>query len=330
MLASGASDLGSNPNGVNNRPKKAFILLCAFSKYMQREYLFVITSGLLSGLIVFGGQIFSYLGLSLFEISFLLYIFTIPLLLPFVLLRKQSRFKKEMLPIWILFGLSTAFAILAQFGALVLGVQVAVVVLLLYTQPLWTILFSKFFLKENVGKIEAIACALVIGGTVFLVNPFAITSNNWIGLLVALMGGICLSAWVITGSIASKKKADPIATKFFASSFMLAFLFVFFFLLGFFIKDPKIVSFSLNWPIQIWFYILLFNVFAETINHLCYLKGVEKVLTADAGIILLLEPVVGALLAVIFLGQMLTTPIIVGGALILIANYLVITKENKK
>lgn len=298
---------------------------------MKREHLFVMASGILSGFIVFGGKIFSDMGLSLFEISFLLCIFAVPLLLPFILLRKESAFKKEMLPYWLLFALAATLTVLCQFGAVVLGVPVAIVVLLLYTQPLWTTLFSKFFLKENVRKIEAIACALVIAGTVFVANPFdAALYTNWFGLLVALAGGLCLSFWIITGSIASKKKGDPIATVFFEKAFSIVFLLALFPILTFFTRDPKIVSFSFNWPLQIWGLILAYTIFAEVINHLCYVKGTQKVSTADAGIIMLLEPVAGAILAAVFLSQALTATTIFGGALILAANYLVVTQQNKQ
>lgn len=298
---------------------------------MRREHLFVIISGILSGFIVFGGNVFSDLGLSLFEISFLLYVFAIPLLLPFVLFRKESAFKKEMLPYWLLFSIATTLTVLCQFGAVILGVPVAIVVLLLYTQPLWTTLFSKFFLKEPIGKIGAIACALVIAGAIFVANPFQVDlGKNWFGLFVALAGGISLSAWIITGSVASKKKGDPFATTFFELLFMIIFISLFFPMLTLFTNDPKIVHFSFNWPIQIWALIFLYTLFAEVINHICYIKGTQKISTADAGIIMLLEPISGALLATLFLGQALTVTTIIGGALMLCANYLVISRKSKQ
>jgi drug/metabolite transporter (DMT)-like permease len=55
---------------------------------------------------------------------------------------------------------------------------------------------------------------------------------------------------------------------------------------------------------------------------------VKKVPTIEAGIILLIEPISGALLATIFLGQQITLNIVIGGFLILLANYLVLTKSK--
>ena len=80
----------------------------------------------------------------------------------------------------------------------------------------------------------------------------------------------------------------------------------------------------MSFPAKTWFAIAIFGVYAELFNNLLYLKGVEKVPAIKAGIIMLLEPIVGAILAAIFLHQPITIGIIIGGALILVANYLVI------
>jgi drug/metabolite transporter (DMT)-like permease len=57
-----------------------------------------------------------------------------------------------------------------------------------------------------------------------------------------------------------------------------------------------------------------------------YFYGSRFIPTASSGIILLLEPVVGVVLSVVFLSQPLTIGIIIGGFLILVGNILVITK----
>jgi drug/metabolite transporter (DMT)-like permease len=104
------------------------------------------------------------------------------------------------------------------------------------------------------------------------------------------------------------------------------FFLIFYPVLLFFTNEPSVVRFSLDIPLTLWIGLIAFTVFAEIINHLSYYKGVKKVPATDAGIILLLEPVTGALLATAFLNQALNLNIIIGGILILIANYLIIMK----
>jgi drug/metabolite transporter, DME family len=290
---------------------------------MKKEYFFIILTGILSGFIVFGGQIFVNLGLSLFEIAVLPYALTLIFLLPF-LFKKKYRFRKDLFSILILYGVIGAFCVLSQFGAVVLGVPVAIVVLLLYTQPLWTILINKLFMKEKLTKTTIFSCILVLVGVFILVNP--ISSGFYLkpGIFFALSGGIFISLWVVIGGILSKKGSHPIATKYAETLFMIIFLALLYPLATLFIKDSSLISFSLNWPLKIWIYLIIFNLFTQVAGHLFFFYGLKKVSSTTAGIILLLEPVVAAILAALFLGQALTWNILIGGILIVIANYLVI------
>ena len=295
---------------------------------MKKEYFFVIITGILSGFIVFGGQIFLNLGLSLFQISFITQLLIVLILLPFIILNKNLRPKNGMNWLWVLYGFATAIIVFAQYGAVVLGLSVAIVVLLLYTQPLWTIIISRLFFKEKLTKTKIISCAIVLLGMIILVNPFDAEIKSSAGIILALVGGLALSLWVIIGSVVSKRKVPPITIKFINATLTTMFFLMFYPILLFFTKEPSIIRFSFDISLTIWIGLIIFTLFAEIINHLSYYKGVKKVPATDAGIILLLEPVTGALLATAFLNQALTLNIIAGGILILIANYLIIKNSN--
>jgi len=225
------------------------------------------------------------------------------------------------------YGLVEAATSFLQFAGLIFGAPVAVVVLLLYVQPLWTTIISFLFLKEKVTRWHVIACFVVILGVFFLVNPSELlVSSSALGTVLALLAGVFLSFWVVLGSVASKRKINPISIKFFVGLFGLIFLFLFFPVLNLISFDPVVVGFSLEWPLWVWGLLVLYNFFAITLGHIVYYKGVKLIPTASAGILLLLEPIVATLLAAIFLSQPLTSSIIIGGALILAGNALVVVK----
>jgi len=289
-------------------------------------YSLVGISGILFGLIIFGGKVFSNLGLSLFELSTLPYIFSLFFLFPFIIQKKYWVSKKDF-PLLLWYGLVEASCSFLQFAGLIFGVPVAVVVLLLYVQPLWTTIISFFFLKEKVTRWHVVACFVVILGVVFLVNPSDLfVSSSFFGLFLALLAGVFLSLWVVMGSIASKRKINPLSIKFFVDLFGLVLLFLIFPVLKMIFSDPQVVGFSLEWPLWIWGALLMFNLFAITLGHILYYKGVKLVPTASAGILLLLEPIVATLLAAVFLAQPITINILFGGIFIILGNALVILK----
>ncbi len=295
---------------------------------MEKSYIYVALCGILSGFLVFGGQIFINLGLSVYEISIIPYLMVAILLLPFIIYSKKYRPKGNPL-IWILYGVASGLTILAQYAALILGVPVAMVVLLLYTQPLWTLLISKIFFKEDINKRSIFACFLVFIGVVVLVNPFGVTGiRSLTGVLIALAGGLTLSGWVVLGSFTSKKNNHPISIKFTETTISMIFMLLILPLLLIFTKNPALTSLSLIWSAKIYVYLVIYAIFAILLNHMFYFVGMKKVPTVSGGVILLLEPVVAAILSVIFLKQAMTINLILGGILILIANYLVI-KSHK-
>lgn len=291
---------------------------------MRKGYPSLMLAGVLFGTIVFGGKILSGLGLTLYELAVLPYLVPVIILLPVILLNKRYWLKLDQLPIWLLYGLICAVTVISQFGSPMLGVPVSVVVLLLYSQPIWTLVFSIIFLKEKVRPKELIACATVIIGVIILINPFNDRITNIAGLMLALLGGVGLAGWLVVGSYASKKGIHPLTTKFAECIFQILFLIIMIPLVNFAFRDPRVTSFTWDYGWVVIVGIVLFGLFSQTLAHLLYFIGVKTVPTMHASIIALLEPVVAVLLSAIFLHELITLNIVIGGLLIIGANVLVI------
>jgi drug/metabolite transporter (DMT)-like permease len=293
---------------------------------MEKEYSMIIIAGMLSGLVIFGSRILANMGLSLYQISVLHALFVV-LLLPIIIFKKECRIKKGYLKFFIIFGLFEALANFTEYGPILLGVPVAIVVLSLYTQPLWTVLLGRIILKEKITRNKIVALLLVLVGIVILVNPFDGASiGNVFGVFLALMGGVLLSVWFIMGRVSGIKKYNPVTTQFGYYVFMIIFLLISYPILSLFITDASIMNLSLNLPIEIWFYLMLYTVFALFIPHFIYFYASRKISASDGGIIFLLEPISASILAMVIFQEPLTFNIIIGGALILISNYLVIRR----
>jgi drug/metabolite transporter (DMT)-like permease len=148
-----------------------------------------------------------------------------------------------------------------------------------------------------------------------------------LGLVSALVAGIFLSLWVVGGSVASKRNISPITIKYFETSVMLVLILLFYPFLLLFPFPSSLVALSLNHSLFLWGLLIVFNLFIITLGHMIYFSGSKYIPTASSGIILLLEPITGVLLSVVFLYQPLTAGVIIGGLFILAGNYLVVTKS---
>jgi DME family drug/metabolite transporter len=294
---------------------------------MEKGYPLVILSAVFYGCITVGCKFFTELGLSLYEISLFTLFCGTMLLLPVVFLRRMYMVKRDMLAFFIVYGLIGSLLQLTSFGAVVLGVPIAVVVLLLYTEPIWTVLFAKPLLGEKITRRKVVAIIVTLVGVFVVIKPWdAAEVGGFYGVISALLAGILLSLWVIYGRESDIHKQHYITTTFGSMGFALPWLLLFYPFISFFIVEESLVRFSLDFPAEYWLYLSIFVFIAYIIPDSLFYKGLNYVSASRAGIILPLEPISATILATVLFQQPVTVNILLGGALILASNYIMVRR----
>jgi len=288
----------------------------------------IASAGFLYGGIAIGGTLLSRAGLSAFDISFFFLSLSLVPLLPFV---ASKDFFVRMRHSWrylTAYSLANSGLVLLQFESLKLGLAPAISALLLYTQPIWTIIFGKLFFSEKIDitRIGVIVLALV--GVFLITDPITLlqevgsNASNLYGEIAALTGAVFLSIWIILGKKGRldifHKPAELVfavrgSTLILVSVISLATLTT-----GahVFLANPGDVTSNII-PL------FAFAIVTGMIPDLLFYSGIEKVQALQAGVILLLEPISTAILSIVLL---ISTPSLiqaVGGALILLSNYFV-------
>ena len=292
----------------------------------ERGVPLIAMSGLLYGGITVGGSLLSREGLSTFDISFFFLSLSLIPIFPFVL---SKNFFLKLIASWkylTAYSLVNSGLVLLQFESLSLGLSPAVSALLLYTQPIWTVLLGRTFFSERVdsGRVMVIVLALV--GAFLISNPtdiFRKGSNfHLYGDIAALTGAVFLSIWIILGKKgrldAFQKPVELVfavrgSTLLVVSAISLTFL-----ASGqhLFFSNPELISESIL-PL------LGFAIITGTLPDFLFYSGIAKVEILRAGVILLLEPISSAVISVVLLISIPNWVQIVGGALILLSNYFV-------
>ncbi|HNR43631.1 MAG TPA: DMT family transporter [Methanofastidiosum sp.] len=292
---------------------------------MKKDYWTIIISAIFFGLIIPGGQFFSNLGFSLYEISAYSLLFLFVFTLPIIVIKKTVPIRRDNLLFFVLYGLIGALLQLTQYGGVIFGTPVAIVALLLYTQPIWTTFFGRILLNEKITKMKLLSVTVAFLGVVFLLSPWNISNvGSTKGLISSLLAGIFLSLWVIFARKTGINKDYYINTLSAYSFVSLIWLILLFPVIKFFYQNEYLTKLSYNFPTSYWVYFGLFCLIAAFLPNSLFYKAIEKVEASKAGIILLLEPVVASIVAMIVFSQYLNSSIFVGGGLILISNYLAI------
>jgi len=294
---------------------------------MNKDYWIIIISAIIFGLIIPGGQFFFNLGFSLYEVSTYSLLFIFILTIPFLIIKRSMPFHKNNFIFYTIYGLIGALLQLTQFGGMIFGTPVAIVAILIYTQPIWTTIFGKLILNEKITKMKTTAVIIAFVGTFFIISPWKINNiGSIIGIISALLAGIFLSLWIIFARKTAINKEYYINILSAYSLFSLLWLLTLFPLISRLTQNYLVVRLSYDFPSIYWFYFLIFSFIAAFLPNSLFYKGIEKIEASKAGIILLLEPVVASLIGIIAFNQYLSSTIFIGGGLIIISNYLAITE----
>jgi drug/metabolite transporter (DMT)-like permease len=297
---------------------------------MHREYWYIIIAGILYGVIAPGGQFLLDRGLSLYDVSFYRSLLVFVFLLPAVLSRPgRYMLKGDKLPFYVLYGLIGGLLELSLFTGIALGVPVALAVLLLYTQPVWTVFMGRAVLGERLTRVKLASVLLGLAGTAVLLRSWETgQAGSLYGVAAALAAGVLLSLWVILGKRSAILDQHYITTTFGWSGFASVWLLLLLPLTNLLAADQGLVRLTLDLSPRDWGYLAAFAILGGALPHLLFYRSLRRLSASVAGIILLLEPVSATVIAWVFLSQEIGIYLLTGGALILFSNYLVIRSER--
>ena len=296
--------------------------------WKRKNVQLIILSAILYGTMTPGGHIFTERGLNSLDIAFFRSFFVSLTLLPLILIRKQLLPQKKTMTLFITYGFVGATLELLAFGSIGLGVPIALVALLLYSQPIWTILLGKILLKETITKRKLLSAITGMMGIAVLVKSWEITdAKSILGILLALGSGIALSFWVILGKKSMNLKNHYVTTAFSWSFFSVIWLLLFYLIWIKLLPANDSFLFTYDLIPNNLFYLYIFALISGLIPHLLFYKGVITISGGIAGIILLLEPLTAIIIADILFSQKVGIELALGGTLILISNYFVIKSD---
>lgn len=216
-------------------------------------------------------------------------------------------------------GIALALGVLyAAFSGLffwgLLFVPAGVAGITFYTFPIIVYVLSVRVLGERVTRRKLLALAIAIGGIMLIVAGNT-ADVNVVGVALVFLAA-CGYAIYITGSRAALASIPP---DLLAGTALVATA-VSFLVFGGLSGRLFVPGGTEQWGI-----ILGIAVLGTAIPLLLYVSGLQRVEASHAAIISTSEPVVTVILGVLILGEVLTVPIVLGGALVIVAVLLIQT-----
>ncbi len=291
-------------------------------------YLALVLAGILSGGIVFGAKILEMNGATPFELMLFPSLLGTIVCLPFI--RKDiATFIKFPTIVTLLFMLSELAVTVGEYVPLFLHVSVTLVLLLVYMQPVWTILIERFYFKHQISLLSWWLVGFMVLGLLLLINPFAAEKFSILGMFLALLAGVGESVWIIVSKYFSKRGISPLSTYWCACLYTVVPLALMYLAANDWFPRRLAAFDGLSFDLggRLWLWFLIYGLLIYLPANVLVFVGNKDVPAGIIGMILLLEPVVGIALDVIFLHNPLTWNLIVGGLIILGANIILIAKR---
>ncbi len=216
----------------------------------------------------------------------------------------------------LLVGIFQGLAIFFYFAS-VIQTSVSNGVFLLYTAPIFSIIFTKLFFKEKIEKKTIIGIIITLSGIIFILNPqtFSFNSKETFGNFMGLLSGLFYAAMALT----AKPLMEKVSTYYtaFWQYVIISIMFAFFL---------KIDSVSLIF--KNWWQLLIIGILCTGIAFILFMEGVKKVKAQKIFIITALEPLTGTTLALILLKEIPSLMTLMGAILIIFGVYSVTSTVN--
>ena len=217
---------------------------------------------------------------------------------------------------WINLALQSLIGVLGMtvcyiFAVIYVGAGTAVA--LLYTAPVFSLVFSHFLLKETITKQSALLALLAVIG-VGLTTAGSSNAANW-GILLGLLSGVCYSLYGVLGKRAMHHShSAPLV--FFTSIISSAVILLF--IPATYDTYAKLSQL----PTITWWYALGLSLVGTVAPFLLYMKALEKLPATRASVFTIFEPLTALFLAMLLLHQALAPIQYLGVVLILVAALL--------
>lgn len=227
--------------------------------------------------------------------------------------RREVRIDRKDAPLAAVFGLMGISVFYMSYQYSVKSGGAALASVLLYTAPAWVVAASFFIYREKLTFLKVISVIMVILG-VFLIskNPQS-KSTGWIVIWAGLLSGFCYSLYYTIG-------------KYFRGKYSSATLFFWILPVGVAGILP-FVTFSHKTPTA-WMALISVAVISTFAANFLYYQGLKYLEAGRASIVATLEPVIAAVTAWLFLGEIFTATGYAGAALVLTAVLITIIPQK--
>lgn len=187
---------------------------------------------------------------------------------------------------------------------------IATAVVLLYTSPIYVLIFSVAFLKERFSTVKLLAIIAMIVGVALSSGLFGNMSSEPFGILCGLLSGLSFGVYSIMTKVSMKRENDPVTSMLYCYVVMAALAIIF----ANVTEMPPLIAKA---PLKISLLAIGVGLCTCAIPYLMHTFSLKRIPASTVGALGLIEPMASIIYGVIFFKEPLGILMICGIAMIL-------------
>jgi len=271
-------------------------------KKKNAALLAVLISGILWGTIGVFNRYYTALGITSNNLVTIRLSMGTALLFLYLAIRDPKALKLKWKDLWIFAGAGILSIILFQtcYMITIQGSSLSLAAVLLYTSPVFVMIFSALFFKEKVTPLKIIGALVTVVGCALASGIIGNGGNITVPVLITgLLSGIGYASYSIWARAALNRGYKAIT--------MTAYSFLFALIPLLFVADYKTIYTGMQqdgWKaIVMW---ILLALATEALPYLLYTEGLTGMETGKAAVTVAIEPIVATLIGILFYKEAMT------------------------
>lgn len=242
----------------------------------------------------------------------------------FMLIYDRKLFKIKLKDLWCFLGtgvVSVATFSFCYFKAIELS-SLSQASILLYTAPIFVMIFSMLFFKEKLSIMKSVSIVLAFFGCVLVTGVSTGGGFNFVAVLYGLMSGVCYALYSIFSRFALNRSYSPLTITLYT--------FIFSGLASLVLVDIKPVYKLMTASVYDFFYCFLFAFLSSVLPYLTYTLSLKYIKSSTASIIASVEPVVATVTGAVFFFETVSFPTGYIGIAFVISSIVLLNIKNDK
>lgn len=244
------------------------------------------------------------------------------ILLVYVLLRNRQslRTNRAELPWLAAYGVIGFAAVQVGYFIAIARMPISIALIIEFTAPIWIVVYIRYVQKKHVRSMMWVALALGFSGLLLVGQVWRGLTLNGVGIIAAFVDAFALAAYFLLGEklVAVRSTSTLIVWGLgFASLTWAILLPVWSFPVHFLTQNINLQGTFKNYSLPGWVLILWIILMGTILPYILLLTGLKQLSASTSSVIGMLEPVVAGGFAWWWLGEILTTTQLIGGAVVI-------------